>query len=77
MNIQGRVVPPYPSSVISFDDRAKLPGKKFFFKIDPYDADMRFGSEDPAHFTPDPYHPFLATLASPFRDGKRACAAWG
>jgi hypothetical protein len=25
-----------------------LGGRKFFFKIDAYDADMRFGSEDPA-----------------------------
>src|ERR1700675_1758709 len=25
-----------------------LAGRKFFFKIDTYDADMRFGSEDPA-----------------------------
>ena len=25
-----------------------LAGRKFFWKIDAYDADMRFGSEDPA-----------------------------
>src|SRR5229473_6829345 len=25
-----------------------LAGRKFFFKIDAYDADLRFGSEDPA-----------------------------
>src|ERR1700676_5096482 len=25
-----------------------LAGRKFFFKIDAYDADMQFGSEDPA-----------------------------
>src|SRR5260370_13118730 len=26
-----------------------LAGRQFFWKIDAYDADMRFGSEDPAH----------------------------
>jgi hypothetical protein len=26
----------------------ELAGRKFFFKIDCYDADMQFGSEDPA-----------------------------
>jgi hypothetical protein len=26
----------------------EVTGHKFFFKIDAYDADMRFGSEDPA-----------------------------
>jgi hypothetical protein len=28
--------------------RFSLAGRKFFFKIDAYDADMRYGSEDPA-----------------------------